>query len=48
MRTATIVAAVCLACFAVGCTTHMVIGWRLGRPSALRPGTLRPADPLVP
>ncbi len=32
------------AIFAVGYTTHMVIGWRLGR----RPGTLRPAAPLAP
>ena len=36
------------AVFVVGYTTHMVIGWRLGRPSALRPGTLRPTVPLAP
>ena len=36
------------AVFVVGYTTHMVIGWKLGRPSAIRPGTLRPAAPLAP
>ena len=36
------------AVFVVGYTTHMVVGWRLGRPPAMRPGTLRPAAPLAP
>ena len=36
------------AVFVVGYTTHMVVGWRLGRVSAIRPGTLRPAAPLAP
>ncbi len=34
--------------FVVGYTTHMVVGWRLGRPPAMRPGTFRPAEPLAP
>ncbi len=36
------------AVFVVGYTTHMVIGWRLTRAPAVRPGTLRPAAPLAP
>ncbi len=36
------------AIFVVGYTTHMVIGWRLGRSSAMRPDTLHPAAPLSP
>ncbi len=36
------------AVFVVGYTTHMVIGWKLSRPPAVRSGTLRPAVPLAP
>ena len=36
------------AVFVVGYTTHMVIGWRLTRGSAIRPDALSPAAPVSP
>ena len=36
------------AVFVVGYTTHMVVGWRLGRPPAMRPGTLPPGRAARP